>query len=177
MRAEATPARAEAPTPAAPGARGPFEAALRRAAEELALARARGLAGFASEGEGASREVAALGARGQAPGEPAEGSAGGPPAGAPTRAVAAMEVQRLGAQARLEIASADGIRYALAATPGGVEIQARAPPALERVARADLQAVADALQRRGVPLLRATVAAPEQSPVPAGPSQGRGRAR
>lgn len=73
------------------------------------------------------------------------------------RAVAALAVLRHGERAQVEIAAGEGLRYGLEQTPLGVEIRARVAPDLERVARAHLHAVADALRQRGVRLARAQV--------------------
>lgn len=76
---------------------------------------------------------------------------------AAARAVATVAAQRNGLAPALRIEAADGIRYELAGGAGGVELRAVAPALLERVARADLHAVADGCGRRGVRLARATV--------------------
>lgn len=73
------------------------------------------------------------------------------------RALATVAAQRNGLTPALRVEAADGIRYELAGGAGGVELRALAPPLLERVARADLHAVADGCGRRGVRLARATV--------------------
>lgn len=167
MRAEPAAARLSAPPRDEP-TRG-FDAALLRAAGEAA-ARARraelrragnepGLAPTAFPALGAARDPAAFAAAQEA--APARGAG----AAAAARAIAAVTVSRSSGEARLEVATADGVRYALAASPGGVEIRASAPPALERVARADLHAVADSLRRRGVAVTRSAVAT---GPVPRG---------
>jgi len=79
------------------------------------------------------------------------------PGAAAARAVAVVTALREGGQPALHIASADGIRYEVASGPQGVELRASAPPLLERVARADLHAVAGAIDRRGIALSRAAV--------------------
>ncbi|MBI5069260.1 MAG: hypothetical protein HZB56_13580 [Deltaproteobacteria bacterium] len=73
------------------------------------------------------------------------------------RAVAAVAAAREAGQAALVVSAGDGMRYEVAGGAGGVELRIVAPPLLERVARADLHAVAGACDRRGLPLRRATV--------------------
>jgi len=162
VRAEPAAARTAAPPREEP--RRGFDASLRRAAREAAEARGRRAAPSPAGGEPAVPSAASLAGALGAAGSPAASAAVPDAAPAPgagaaaARAVAAVTVQRSSGEARLEIATADGVRYALAASPGGVELRAAAPPALERVARADLHAVADSLRRRGVMVTRWAVA-------------------
>jgi hypothetical protein len=78
-------------------------------------------------------------------------------AGPAARAALALRILRHAERAEVEIAAGEELRYGLAQTSLGVEIRARAAPGLERVARAQLHAVAGALSRRGVRLARAEV--------------------
>jgi hypothetical protein len=83
--------------------------------------------------------------------------------------VAAIAAARESGQVALVVTSGDGVRYEVADGAAGLELRAVAPPALERVARADLHAIAGACDRRGLPLRRATVR------VQAGRGGGRGK--
>ena len=141
----------------------------RRQAWRAAELRARQLALPAGPGEGGGGGGPAP-FSGPAAREPAPAAAepGLPASGAVERAGVALALLRHGDRLQVEVAAGPDLRYALGCGPGGVEIQARAAPPLERVARADLHAVADALRRRGVPLSRATVA-------PSGPAALGGR--
>jgi len=90
--------------------------------------------------------------------EPPGGAAPAPSAGSAGRAVEVGLALRRSERAQVEIAVGEELRYGLSLGPGGVEIRAEASPALERVARADLHAVADRLRRRGIPVARAALA-------------------
>jgi hypothetical protein len=135
------------------GRRLAWDAALGRARERAVLEAAGGAAALLAAPEG--RAGTALAA---ASPDPVAGAGGAAvPAGAVDRAAAAVALIAQGDRFRLEVSAGPGLRFALSAGTGGVEIQARAAPPLERLARADLHAVAVALRRRGVPLARATV--------------------
>jgi len=168
MRVEAAAPSPEAP----PGVRAAdgFEAALRIA---LTRERTRGTPCLDAPGLEAPACAAPAGWR-----EAVQPASTGPPrsepaaSATPVRVLAALEAQRLGARAGLEIASGDGVRWTVAEGPGGVEVRARAPPALERAARTDLQAISLALRERGVPLAKASV---EAGPEPPRGAKARGR--
>jgi hypothetical protein len=183
VRAEATPARPPAASARAPA--GGFDEALRRALAREARERK------AREGEARPGTVSTPGSlapgSAAAPGPPGEPVRSGKELGSPTsetpaiassaiasaaRAGEVAALIRAGGRAQLEIAAGEDLRYRLCTANGGVEIRALAGPGLERVARADLHAVADALRRRGVRLHRAEV---HPEPGRGGGARGAGR--
>jgi len=87
--------------------------------------------------------------------------------GAAGCAAGAAALVRLLGPAALELGLGQGVRCALAQRVEGVELHVAAPPLLERVVQADLQALGEILRRRGVRLARATLA------VAAGPGAAR----
>jgi len=165
MRAERPGADGRKESPAAPT--DGFERALRRAREGEGREARRKPPGRSETPSATSAPAPGAGATAPpAPtptpaSAPADGAAAGAQASRSaelaSRAVAAVTALRVGGQPALQIAAADGLRYEVAGGAGGVELRAVAPPLLERVARADLHAVAGGCDRRGVPLLRATV--------------------
>jgi len=170
MRAEGVGGRA----PEARDRRG-FGDALRR--EERQGAERRGLRDrLACRGAASLREERSGGGperAGALPGasEPLAGPAPPASAGGAGRAAGATVALLRSDRLQVEIAVGEELRFGLALGPGGVEIQARASPALERAARADLHAVADRLRRRGIAVARAALA-PRAG---AGQAGGRGR--